>query len=332
MNSIRILAPLVCRYGVQHFSYDRLANPKPHVLQDFLDSNITIDEIKTKTVLLDFRSEGQCDQIIQSLVDCVTQMVDRSPVVIFNSVIKNKSLNYKYFCMPAWMTNHCEWFVAEQYQQLDCSVNTKFLCLMRRPSMYRARLASQLLEAISSLRLSFGSMCKSNQLESYKNLFPTVNLPITLDGLVDQHQQHNSAQELFSTCLFNVVVETSSQSDKWSWRSQFITEKTFKAFALKQIPVWWAVPGLVQEVKNLGFDLFDDIVNHNYNAITNEEQRLNALVNQIKLIDKTYTVAECNYLRKSICTRLENNFDLVLKLYRQQNRVFEDIVKQIDEN
>lgn len=332
MNSVRPLSQSVYRYGVQHFSYDRLTDPEPSVLQDFADSNISVDQIKDKTVLLDFRSEGQCDQIVQPLIDCVAQLSGRSPVVVFNSVVKNTRLNYRYFCMPAWMTCHCDWFTADQYQKLDSLVNTKFLCLMRRPSVSRARLASKLLESIFSLRLSFGSMSSKDELESYKDLLPNCNLPMTLDGSVDQHQQHNSAQELFSTCLFNIVVETSSQSDEWSWRSQFVTEKTFKAFALKQIPIWWAVPGLVAEVKNLGFDLFEDLVDHAYDSIVNEHQRLDDLVKQVKLLDKTYTIERCNELRKSISTRLENNFNLVVELHKQQNRIFENIVRQLHEN
>lgn len=332
MNSIRSLSQSVYRYGVQHFSYDRLTNPRPSVLQDLADSNVSVDQIKDKIMLLDFRSEGQCDQIVQPLIDCVTELSGQSPVVVFNSVVKNKFLNYKYFCMPAWMTNHCEWFRAEQYQKLDRSVNTKFLCLMRRPSESRAQLAVKLLETISSLKLSFGSMSSSHELESYQDLLPNRDLPITLDGPVDQRQQHNSAQELFSTCLFNVVVETSSQSDEWSWRGLFITEKTFKAFVLKQIPIWWAVPGLVAEVKNLGFDLFDDIVNHEYDKIVDENQRLDAVVDQIKLIDRNYTVNQCNKLRENIAMRLQYNFNLVAELCKQQNTIFDSIVRQIHEN
>lgn len=332
MNSIRMLTPSVCRYGVQHFSYDRFKNPSQYIFQDLVDSNMSIDSIKPYTILLDFRSEGQCDQLILPLIRSIQNLFNTTPVVVFNSVIKNNLLDYKYFCMPAWMTTHCEWFELFRFQPLDYLVQHKFLSLMRRPSLSRAKLASKLLDSISSLKISFGSMRQFNQLGEWKNFFPKNSLPLTIDGLVDQTKQHNSAQDIFSTCLFNIVAETSSQSDQWSWRGVFITEKTFKAFALKQIPLWWAVPGLVNEVRNLGFDLFDDLIDHTYDQIDNEDKRLVALIDQIKLLDNKYSLEQCNDLRFNIMTRLEYNFNLVQHLCDQQDDIFKNIVEQIDAN
>jgi hypothetical protein len=332
MNSIRMLTTSVCRYGVQHFSYDQIENSQQYIFQDLTDSNMSIDSIKPCTILLDFRSEGQCDQLISPLIHSINYLFNKKPVVIFNSVVKNNLLDYEYFCMPAWMTAHCEWFESFRFRTLDYSVKHKFLSLMRRPSLSRAKLASKLIDGVAGLKISFGSMYRSNQLREWKDLFLTTELPLTIDGLVDEAKQHDSAQDIFSTCLFNIVAETSSQHDQWSWRGVFITEKTFKAFGLKQIPLWWAVPGLVAEVRNLGFDMFDDLVDHTYDQIANEDERLTALVDQIKLLDKKYSLSQCNDLRLNLLPRLEYNFNLVQQLCDQQDDIFKSIVEQLDAN
>jgi len=332
MNSIRMLTPSVCRYGVQHFSYDQLENSQQYIFQDLADSNMSIDSIKPCTILLDFRSEGQCDQLISPLIRSINHLFNKKPTVIFNSVVKNNLLDYEYFCMPAWMTAHCDWFESFRFRQLDYSVKHKFLSLMRRASLSRAKLASNLINNLASLKISFGSMSQPNQLKEWQSLFLTTELPLTIDGRVDEAKQHESAQDIFSTCLFNIVAETSSQHDQWSWRGLFMTEKTFKAFALKQIPLWWAVPGLVDQVRNLGFDVFDDLINHNYDQIDNEDQRLTALMDQIKFLDKAYSLRQCNDLRSNILPRLEYNFNLVRRLCDQQDDIFKSIVEQINAN
>jgi hypothetical protein len=175
-------------------------------------------------------------------------------------------------------------------------------------------------------------MSQSNELDEWKDYFLADTLPLTIDGLVVAHSKaHDSAQDIFSTCLFNIVVETSSQHDQ-SWLGLLLSEKTFKAFALKQIPLWWAVPGLVDEVRNLGFDMFDDLIDHTYDQIDNEDQRLTALIDQITLIDEKYSLDQCNDLRISIMSRLEYNFNLVLGLCDKQDDIFNSIVKKIDAN
>ena len=331
MNSISLLASSVCGYGVLHFAHDHFKNPQQYILQDLADSNMSIDSLKPYTILLDFRGEGQCDQLISPLVDSINHLFGKKPVVLFNCIVKNNLLDYEYFCMPAWMTTHCHWFESFKVQSLDYSVKHKFLALMRRPSLSRAKLASRLLDSVSSLKISFGSMSRSNELGEWKDYF-LVDLPLTIDGLVNEFKQHDSTQDIFSTCLFNIVAETSSQHNRQGWLGMFITEKTFKAFALKQIPLWWAVPGLVDEVRNLGFDMFDDLIDHTYDQIDNEDQRLTALIDQIKLIDTKYSLDQCNDLRISIRSRLEHNFNLVLSLCDQQDNVFNSIVEELDAN
>ena len=172
-------------------------------------------------------------------------------------------------------------------------------------------------------------MAECRGLEKWKPLFVDHDLPLLIDGQINQLVQHNSARNIFSTCMFNIVVESSAQHDPGVWRSIFITEKTFKAFALKQIPLWWAVPGLVTQVRNLGFDVFDDIIDHSYDAVNDQDLRLDKLMIQIKHLDKNFSLNNCNQLRSDLMPRLEKNFDLVWKLCDRQKHDFALIINQL---
>lgn len=328
MNSIQQISESVYRYGVQHFSYDRLESPESHVLKDLADSNISADMIRDCTVLLDFRSEGQCNRIVSNLVNTIKQF-GATPVVLFNAIVdQSQNVAYEYHCMPAWITKHLDWFETFRVYQNDLTVSRKFLCLMRRPSDSRAKLASQLVQNIHSIKISFGSMYNAHT-KPWQSFFPDHQLPLIIDDHVDETKLHVQAQSLFADCLFNIVAESSSQHDPWTWRSKFITEKTFKSFALRQIPIWWAVPGLVAEIRKLGFDVFDDIVDHSYDNEYNENSRLSRVFDHVIALDQTYTVDQCQQLRNQISSRLDYNFNLVQQYCDKQSATYNNIVEQL---
>jgi hypothetical protein len=176
----------------------------------------------------------------------------------------------------------------------------------------------------------FGSVTDSVMLNDYISIIPGYKLPILLDGVVQRGPdctEHNQTNTIFRNCLFNIVVETSSQTDPGTWRSQFVTEKTFKAFGLCQIPIWMAVPGLVSHVKAMGFDLFEDIIDHSYDNIINEAQRQQKVVEQIIQLDQLYSLDKCQQLRTQLAQRLDNNYQLLVRRGINGQREFELIIQ-----
>ena len=110
------------------------------------------------------------------------------------------------------------------------------------------------------------------------------------------------------------MPETSNQTDDFSWRTRFLTEKTFKAFALRQIPIWVAVPGLVEEVRKLGFDLFEDIVDHSYDQIQDPDQRRQKIVETVIDLDQRYSFDDCVKMKQQLQPRFEHNCKLLSHL------------------
>tara|TARA_B110000503_G_scaffold29720_1_gene47846 strand:+ start:1325 stop:2488 length:1164 start_codon:yes stop_codon:yes gene_type:complete len=110
--------------------------------------------------------------------------------------------------------------------------------------------------------------------------------------------------------VFNVVLEgqvghnpatyienTASLDQLGIWRHLIInsdrmmaTEKTTKAFAMNQIPLILASPGLVEKLRTMNFDLFDDVIDHSYDKECDIVKRIDLIIEQlIKVCEKDIT-------------------------------------------
>jgi hypothetical protein len=327
------------QYNALHFGSSLLPNPvliKQQIAKDLHDSQIDLSAITGKKLVVNFIGEGHCPQVIEPFLNGLKILPVADLLIMFSTCTEIKHLPYQAVFLKTCMVNHCQWFdriktIAPLYQ-----VDHKFICLMRRPSISRARLASKLLHNIDSLKLSFGCMNESTVLSEYQAMLPDHDLPILIDGIVDrklesEYNEHDQSNPIFHNCLFNIVVESSSQTDDGIWRSQFVTEKTFKAFGLRQIPLWMAVPGLVSHVRFMGFDLFDDIIDHSYDTILDENSRRDQLVEQITQLDLRYTLNQCQQLRNQLSLRLENNFQLLNSLSKSSKLELDLVLKQFGE-
>ena len=127
------------------------------------------------------------------------------------------------------------------------------------------------------------------------------------DDRSGEEQQYNPEHNLFYTAPVQLIVETSNQTDSLSWRNIFITEKSYKTFAWYQFPIWYAVPGSVDKIREQGFDVFDDIIDHSYDMDTDPNTRMDKVVAEAHRFSNKDTVA----LRQTHWQRLQNNAQLV---------------------
>lgn len=318
----------ILHYGASHLTQDYLENPSAKVLTDLATSGIELADLKHYKLLIDFRCEGQCDKSAVKLIEFCQNLPVKDFMVVFNTVVDTANLRYKAASCPTYLCNFMGWFDRLKTESLINDIDTKFLCLLRRASPSRAKLAHGILD-IDSKRLSFGSMHRSSDLSPYQSFFPGQHLPMLLDGptLRDENNlEHDQSNIIFRQCLFNIVAESSAQTDPGVWRSFFISEKTFKAFGLRHIPIWFSVPGFVAKVRTLGFDMFDDIVNHSYDQIQDEDDRLQAILHQIHELNNL-SMAQCSHLKKSLIKRFDANFAL-LDHYAQHNVLWYNQLEQ----
>jgi hypothetical protein len=326
--------PGMLKYGAAHYITDQMHTPgycKQQIVDDCERSGISAEEFAQSKVILSFLDEGFGPEEIRPLTDILLYSHTGRFMVLFNAYVDVDQLPYPARCFTAWLINRSEYRLDQLDYNFDIDLDRKFLCLLRRPTLNRARLARFFLDNIGldTVRLSFGSGAQSG-LDQYRDVVG-CNLPLLVDGvLTDRVKEFDVANPEFHSCLFNIAAETSSQSE-YNWRSVFLTEKTWKAVMQRQIPIWYGVPGLVKQVRSLGFDIFDDILGgHQYDVIPTEPERQQAVFDLIGQLNQQYSLAACQTLRQQLQPRLEANFELLLEYFRTNRRQISNAILEFD--
>ena len=99
------------------------------------------------------------------------------------------------------------------------------------------------------------------------------------------------------------------------------TEKIIKPFLAKQIPLFIALPGLHSVLRNLGFDLFDDLIDTDYESELNHNKRISKTVDELEKLLRIDLVKFKSENQK----RFDYNFNLLYELTdlgRQQIKSF----------
>ena len=322
-------------YGASHYQTEKMHTPDycaSQIVKDCTRSGITVEEFAQSKIILSFLDEGFGPDDIEPLTDILLQTHPDRFMVLFNAHINVDQLRYPAVCFTTWLINRSEYRLDQLDYNFDIALDRKFLCLLRRPTLNRARLARFFLDNIGldTVRLSFGSGVQGG-LDQYCDVVG-VDLPLLVDGvLTDRVREFDISNSQFHSCLFNIAAETSSQTEYCGntrqWRSVFLTEKTWKAIMQRQIPIWYGVPGLVKHVRELGFDTFDDILGgHQYDAILDETQRHQSVFDLISQLNDQYSLADCQALRQQLQPRLAANFELLHEYFRtNRHQVFNTI-------
>lgn len=136
-----------------------------------------------------------------------------------------------------------------------------------------------------------------------------ARFPLVIDqSKITWEQQRNIAMPALTGALFNVICETAYEPDTTQLVHHHrpgMTEKSYKCFALFQIPIWLAPYRAVACYRNLGFDVFDDIVDHGYDLEQDPIKRIDLVVDQIENIAKLNQLTD---LKITLAPRFEKNW------------------------
>jgi hypothetical protein len=120
--------------------------------------------------------------------------------------------------------------------------------------------------------------------ERYQNL-----MPMYLDGDISDHGKENLSQydnmdARIHRAFANLVLETSYDrsvnADRWNL--PIITEKSIKPFAWGQIPLFVSSRYTVSHIRKLGFDMFDDLIDHSYDSEPDPHTRIQLVIDQLQ--------------------------------------------------
>lgn len=141
-------------------------------------------------------------------------------------------------------------------------------------------------------------------------------IPTILDGYADDFASQRDWKDSRIHGAFLHLVHESSFDRKFQtnfWNTVFFTEKTIKPFALGQVPIFVTVAGHVKSLRKHGFDMFDDLIDHEYDAEDDGMIRIQKAVEQLENLCNR----DINWLRnfkQQNMHRFDNNYRLVKKI------------------
>lgn len=128
---------------------------------------------------------------------------------------------------------------------------------------------------------------------------------------------------LYENTLVEIVNET-----VFFQHGIFVTEKFQNSVYAFNLPIILAAPGTVDYLRSHGFDMFDDVVNHEYDRICDPLQRIfQAVESNFRLLTDPDHARECwqhclprlennyQYARSKMYQHFQNKFRLDLELY-----------------
>jgi hypothetical protein len=118
---------------------------------------------------------------------------------------------------------------------------------------------------------------------------------------------HNFEMMLYNTPIINLVTET-FYSNRWNFCSEmFITEKTYKAIAAKQMFIIVGPKGILRRLQSFGFKTFSNFIDESYDNEP-DETRLYSAIDQITHLLTRYNATTVSEMTKEI---REYNYNLL---------------------
>jgi hypothetical protein len=110
---------------------------------------------------------------------------------------------------------------------------------------------------------------------------------------------------IYQQSAVNIVTES-----EYNARPAVISEKTLYAFWAGQIPLIIGHPGIVQDCKDFGFDMFEDLIDTSYDWLSNDQRIQQALTANRDFVTDPGNLA-------GVQSRIEHNRQHVMQGYLQ---------------
>lgn len=171
-----------------------------------------------------------------------------------------------------------------------------FTCFNRSPRAHRSELLAEMFKnnLVKKAFYSFEGSFNSTKLPIFDNdrtlLKPYQHLlPMHLDITEDTENPAGfNEQDLFyhNNSYFSVVTETIFGLISLAQSTIFISEKTFRSIFYKHPFILVSRPGTLAALRSAGYKTFSPFIDETYDTIENDDQRLAAIVKEIKLLSK----------------------------------------------
>ena len=230
-------------------------------------------------------------------------------------------VKYNPLCIPFFCATTVKEFQKENIIPNWTNKTKTFNFMINKPRLHRIRLL-ELVEQLNLTNYTYSLPWQENPFTS----LPVTNYMIGTETQMTQGIRSGSIRnsQNYKQLLQKTVFEPSCISlitePTYIEKEALITEKTIMSIYGGNIPIWVGGWRCADSMQRLGFDVFDDIVDHSYQTLEDPLQRVR---NSITLNKKLLSNFE---ITTSIIKRLQHNLDLIT------SGVFEkEVEKQLHE-
>jgi hypothetical protein len=170
-------------------------------------------------------------------------------------------------------------------------------------------------------------------LDGYKKLIANTNfVPDEYEiykeygkGVNDNFGNFNARlRDMYQNSFVEIVSESSFTSPGY-----MLTEKTAHSFFGCNFPILLSGRGAVAHLRDIGFDMFDDVVDHSYDNISNPFDRIVAAIDSNKRL-----LEDTDYVKQTWATcqsRFENNIKVYASMFDwYENRARQQLAKILE--
>jgi hypothetical protein len=146
------------------------------------------------------------------------------------------------------------------------------------------------------------------------------SLPIIVNG--EMGERPDLLLREYYANILNLVTDNATgfdDSDNFKYGTITLTEKAWKPFKTHQLPLYIGLPGYVDVIRNLGFDVFDDFINHNYDKEQNHIERIKIVVEELNKLTQLDMLEFYNKNRKRFVNNCANIYKLKAEAYLELN-------------
>jgi hypothetical protein len=144
------------------------------------------------------------------------------------------------------------------------------------------------------------------------------SLPIIANG--EEGERPDLLLREYYGNILNLVTDNASgfdDSDNFKYGTITLTEKAWKPFKTHQLPLYIGLPGYVDIIRSLGFDVFDDFINHSYDKEQNHIERIKIVVEELNRLNQLDVIEFYNKNRKRFVKNCINIYKLKSEAYLQ---------------
>lgn len=265
-DEVRLLSAAAAEQGLEFSVIFENLHEAPSYLYDlkkYVDTICKQNHIPIEKIIIVSGAQHQFDQPV---VNCWTPMMSTSENLMMDNCVET-------------IPNH------------------HFISLARIAKPHRVMATVEIwdrqLDQFGYLSLGSGYYMAQGENEAGRDLIPKRyqdRFPALLDGLIApghlDDKQHRASDPRMTEAFVNLAMETAYDRSISPniWNVPFISEKSVKPFTWGQVPLLLAPQNSIPKLRELGFDMFDDVINHRYDEEPDPERRIQKVIIQLEKI------------------------------------------------